>query len=100
MMKSPLIATLCATLALGAAAVPVQAGEIKVTYADLNLATAAGQKALEARIDRAAKDACGYGELHTGTRIANREIITCYRKAKKQATAQMASVIASARYGG
>lgn len=101
-MKRPLIATLSAALALGTVAAPAMAGEthLKVVYSDLNLNTVAGQETLERRIDAAAKKACGYDEIRTGTRMQNREVTRCYRQAKKQATTQMASVVSDARLGG
>nr|WP_161593713.1 UrcA family protein [Parerythrobacter lutipelagi] len=99
-MKRPLIATLGAALAFSAVAAPAHADELKVAFSDLNLASSEGQATLEARIDRAAKDVCGYNDINTGSRMFSREIKQCYEKAKKSATRQMASVVDDSRLGG
>ena len=99
-MKRPLIATLCAALAAGAISVPAHADEMKIEYADLNLATVQGQAALEARIDRAAKEVCGYNDIQTGSRLVSREVKSCYEQAKKSATRQMAALVEEERLGG
>src|SRR3546814_1685442 len=60
MFKSTSIAA--ALIGLGLTATPAFAKDVQVRYADLNLATVEGQKTLEQRIDRAARDACNYGQ--------------------------------------
>ena len=107
MFKTPLTAA-----ALGAAliAAPAIAGtnaatsgsgqSIKVQYADLNLATAAGQEQLSRRIDSAARKVCKVGEHRTGTRIQSSERKECYAKARQSARSQMASMVSENQRGG
>ena len=53
-------------LALPTVAIAAENRSIDVQYSDLNLATPEGQKALERRIDKAAKQVCGADEARTG----------------------------------
>eukprot|EP00536_Pseudo-nitzschia_multiseries_P015846 jgi/Psemu1/43925/gm1.43925_g len=71
------LATLAAAgLALTATA--AQAENVNVTYSDLNLNTVAGQKELSQRIDRVAREVCGYGAARTGTRLPDRAARECH----------------------
>ncbi len=78
-----------AVLAAPAAAAPV----VGVKYSDLNLATEAGQAALDARIDRAARDVCGVDEIRTGTRTPSSEARRCYKETKANVHKQVAERI-------
>lgn len=96
MFKStPIAAAVLSALAL--TATPSLAKDVEVRYADLNLATAEGQKVLAQRIDRAARDACGYGETTTGSRVPSSQARSCYRKALDSAKTMMATRIDAAR---
>lgn len=102
MFKSTPIAV-AALAALALTATPSIAKDVEVRYADLNLATAEGQKVLEQRIDRAARDACGYEDTTTGSRIPSSQARSCYRKALDSAKTMMAARIEAARdsqFGG
>lgn len=95
MFKSTPIAA--AALGLALTATPAFAKDVEVRYADLNLATVDGQKTLEKRIDRAAREACDYDNRTTGTRLRSNESIACYRKAMDDVKTMMASKIQAAR---
>jgi UrcA family protein len=87
-------AAVAATLFAGSAfAAPAQKA---VSYADLNLASAAGAKSLEARVRNAAKQVCGVGTARDLSTIAATE--RCYDAAVNEASAKMQQVI-SARTG-
>lgn len=94
--------TLASLLAIGlaAAAIPAQAETAKVTFHDLDLATAKGQAQLERRVERAARVVCGYDAQRTGTRLRSPEVTTCYKEAKAKAHAQVALMIERAAKGG
>ena len=51
------------------AGVQASANSIEVRYDDLNLASVSGQKALERRIESAARDVCEVDAQRTGSRI-------------------------------
>ena len=102
MMKAHLIALgAAATLATGA---PVLAAEknpdMVVSYQDLDLSTARGQKTLERRIDAAAKKYCRVDTQRSGTRIASPQAGKCYREVKRQATRQFAQITGNRNLGG
>lgn len=101
-MKTPLIALAAtATILAGAPALAGQTGpDMVVRYADLDLASEAGQKTLETRIDAAAKKYCGIGEQRTGTRMKSSQAKVCYREAKRLANQQFAALVSDARNGG
>lgn len=96
MFKSTPIAA-AALLGLALSATPGLAKDVEVRYADLNLATAEGQKTLERRIDRAAREACDYDQYATGTRLPSHAARSCYRKALDDVRTTMASKIEAAR---
>jgi len=84
--------------ALGAAAVfatPAAAENVSaVTYSDLDLSTSAGQAKLERRIDSAARSACGFAEIRTGTIMRSSAARECYEEAKARVHQQVAELIA------
>ncbi|MBX7482217.1 UrcA family protein [Qipengyuania qiaonensis] len=94
--------TLATIAAIGIAltAGTAHAKSITVTYDDLNLGTAAGQKVLSQRIDKAARDACGYSESRTGTRLQSREAKACFEKAKADVSEQFAALVEDQSLGG
>ena len=82
------------------ATTPAFAENLEIKYSDLNLASVEGQKALEGRIERAAKEACGLNAQKTGTRITSRSARKCFNEVKKSASAQMAVIVDEQRLGG
>jgi UrcA family protein len=98
-MRKILIAA--AALATLGVAVPATAQEsIAVPYRDLNLATPEGQRALDNRINRAARQVCFLDEVQTGTRLRDPAKQECYRQARLKARQAMASLIAAEQRGG
>ena len=97
-MKKSLIAL--SAIGMVFTATPAFAGGVEVEYRDLNLANAAGQQALERRIDRAAKEVCELNTVKTGSRLISADARQCYREAKKQAKRQLASNVDRKQLGG
>lgn len=97
-MKKTLIGII--TLATLGAATPALAGSVAIEYRDLNLASVEGQKVLERRVDRAARQVCGMDRVRTGTRIRSPEAAQCYAQAKKQAFQQVSALVDEERLGG
>lgn len=98
-MRQFLIAA--AALATLGLAVPATAQEsIDVPYRDLNLGTAAGQKALDGRIDRAARKVCGMNEQRSGTRLRNPASSECFRQARLKARNDVARIRNAESLGG
>jgi UrcA family protein len=96
MFKTAPIAA-AALLGLALTATPSLAKDVEVRYADLNLASIEGQKTLEQRIDRAAREACSYNTQDAGTRIRSSATVACYNKARDSAKTVMAARIEAAR---
>ncbi|MGB3795694.1 MAG: UrcA family protein, partial [Alteraurantiacibacter sp.] len=71
-----------------------------VNHTDLDLETEEGLAELQTRIDRAAKEVCGFNDVEVGTRARTREGRQCYRDAKRQLDRQFAQVIHNAQRGG
>ena len=90
-------ALLAAMLAATVFAVPASAsssGAVNVKYTDLDLNTEAGQAQLERRIDKAAREVCGVGEIHTGSIMPSRASQQCYAQTKATVHEQVAQAIA------
>ncbi|MCR2834491.1 UrcA family protein [Parerythrobacter lacustris] len=99
-MTRTLIASIAMAMAVGTIAIPAHAESLFVSYADLDLTSAAGQKSLETRINVAAKRVCGYHQEVPGSRIRTREAEQCYKQAVNDATRQVAARIGDTRLGG
>lgn len=96
---------LLATATLGLIATPALAGESEVrtdsfSINDLNLDTAEGQKVLDRRINRAAKNVCRVADINTGTRLKSQEVQNCYARAKASARDQVAALYDARQLGG
>ena len=92
-----------AALAFIASAAPAAAQDlpsVTVAYDDINLATPAGQKRLDRRIESAARVVCDYERHLTGTRIVNSETRMCLEKARASARADVAAAKLAATKGG
>lgn len=81
-------------------ATPVTAQNMRVEYSDLNLASKEGRKALDRRIDAAAREYCNYDSATTGSRVKSPEARRCYREAKAEAKKQLAAIIDQKQLGG
>lgn len=101
-MKSLTLAA--AALGLAVTATPALAGDQaptgKVSLSGLDLSTAEGQKMLDQRIDRVARDICEVDKTHTGSRLQSRTVRDCYRKARLSAKKQVVAAIAERQSGG
>lgn len=67
-----------------ASAAENQTQSVRIAYKDLDLTTEAGQKELDRRMDKAARDVCGMDEAVTGSRIATSESRECYSTTRTQ----------------
>lgn len=97
-MKTILMAMAASCVVLAAA--PASAQDMRVEYSDLNLATKAGQKALDRRIDAAARNFCNYDAVVTGSRVKSSDATRCYREAKAEAKKQLAALVENQKLGG
>jgi UrcA family protein len=82
------------------AASPVVARDFTVNYADLNLKSEQGQRALERRIDKAARDYCGVGVGQTGSRVISHSTRQCYQDARNAARQQIGELVEQSQLGG
>lgn len=91
-----LSAMLAAALSSGAAV----AGERseRVSYRDLNLASAEGQAELQERLDSAARRVCRFAE--DGELVTPMEENACYRDARQRVNVQVAQLTAESQRGG
>ncbi|GIX20895.1 MAG: hypothetical protein KatS3mg120_2571 [Erythrobacter sp.] len=88
-----------------AAFTPAQAGQMEqmrvtVSADDLNLATPAGQRALDQRVEKAVRQVCRVTSLTTGSRILSQEVKTCLAKARAEARQQVAALVRADQRGG
>lgn len=103
-MKPPVRTFAHALTALGlavAAVTPALAGEadrmtMTVRVADIDLATAKGQRALDQRLEKAVRTVCRTTDPRTGSRILSQETRACVAKARASVKQQMAALSAKA----
>ncbi len=89
----------------GAAVTPAFAQQFdhrtaSVSYADVDLGTAKGQKILDRRIEKAVRNVCRATNLDTGTRIMSNDALNCLAKARADAKRQVAALKANEQRGG
>lgn len=89
----------------GAAVTPALAQEfdrtrVVVSYADLDLGTAKGQKILDLRVAKAVRNACRTVDPRSGTRLMTQDAQACLNRARAEAKQQVAAVIANEQRGG
>lgn len=93
-----IITAAAAALSIGAMASPALANDerptTKVWHNDLNLATKAGRKALDRRIDQAARKICGLNTVSIRSRSGSSSERACYRTAKASVESQVAALTA------
>ncbi|MFU7527072.1 UrcA family protein [Qipengyuania sp. ASV99] len=102
-MKSLAIATAALGLIMTtspALADPQERVSQNVSIAGIDLDTAEGQRMLEQRIDRAAREVCRVNHINTGTRIPSHAARECAAKARGSARQQVAAIIENQRRGG
>ena len=90
MKIAALAALAAASLATPALADEGRAYTAEVRYSDLDLSTQAGRKALDFRVEKAARDVCRVEESIVGTRILPKDRRICYREARRQIDRQVA----------
>ncbi|MEO0462554.1 MAG: UrcA family protein [Pseudomonadota bacterium] len=88
------------TTAIAGEPIIVDAPTTKVSTAGLDLNTMEGRKMLDGRIDRAAREICGYNIALTGSRFRMAESRKCVAKAKASTKQQVAALVADKRLGG
>ena len=100
-MQSLALALTAAALAVPAAAAD-EAQSVAVRYGDLDLGTADGQRQLDIRLERAAREVCGVDHKATGTHLQSNHSRVCYREARRQLDQQYAAAVnrKSAARGG
>ncbi|WP_137680498.1 UrcA family protein [Aurantiacibacter suaedae] len=72
----------------------------RVSYADLDLATAEGVAELDRRIDSAAREVCEADRQTTGTRLESRAARECVETARNQLDRHFAQIKRDAKLGG
>lgn len=102
-MFKPFLAAVALSAAIAAS--PATAGEEQgnsktVTYSDLDLSTKQGQKELESRFARAAREVCEADAVQTGSRIRSSDTQRCLAEAKKSTKAAMARILSDNQLGG
>lgn len=104
---APALLSTAALFALaGVAATPAPAAaqdkpvSAAIGFSDLDLSSDAGQKALESRIQRAARRVCGIDEVRTGTIVRSRAADECYRLALRSTRARVAEAVRQGHHGG
>lgn len=80
-----------------AASVNDEKPQAMVQYSDLDLSSDEGQKMLDRRIGKAARDACTYAQA-TGTRLTRNS--GCEREVRAKLKVRFAEVVRNARSGG
>lgn len=71
-----------------------------VAYADLDLASDAGQRTLDRRIEKAVRHVCRTTSLQTGSRIMDQDAQRCLARARAQAKQKVAALVTNAQRGG
>jgi UrcA family protein len=100
-MQSLALALAAAVLAAPAVAAD-EAPSVAVRYGDLDLSNEDGQRQLDLRLERAAREVCGLDVKATGTHLQSQHSRTCYREARRHLDQQYAEAInrKSANRGG
>ena len=102
-MKTLAIATAALGLALTASpalADNPESQSVDIDFAGIDLSTPEGQRILDQRIERAARQVCDVYQSRTGSRIRSREVRECLTQARASARSQVASIIEDQRRGG
>ena len=100
MKPTTILAAALAVLAAPLAAEEPAPRSSAIKIADLELDTPQGQRALDRRVARAAKEVCRTVDLSTGTRLMNSGIRRCYNAVGAAARQQVAQRQAGGRLGG
>lgn len=71
-----------------------------VRTADLDLATEAGQRKLDNRVEAAIRQVCRQTSPRTGTRILDQNVQECKARARAEAKSQVAALLDRTQRGG
>ena len=89
--------SLALALAAAVLAVPVAAADeapsVAVRYGDLDLTSEAGQRQLDLRLERAAREVCGVNEKIVGSHLRSQHSQECYREARRELDQQYAQLV-------
>jgi UrcA family protein len=99
MKRTATLAVLALLVASPALAAP-EGTSVTVRHDDLRLDHPRGQKLLEQRIIRAAREVCGMDDQLTSTRIRPAERVACYHQARATAMERYATVVSDSALGG
>lgn len=91
-MQSLAVALVAAALAMPAAAAE-EHRTARVHYGDLDLATEAGQRQLDIRLERAARGVCRVNEPVTGSHLYSPNARKCYQEARRDLDRQYAQLV-------
>lgn len=84
-------------VAIAVLAAPVAAKDeaptVGVRYGDLDLTSEAGQRQLDLRLERAAREVCGLDEKVTGSHLRSHHSRECYREARRNLDQQYAQLV-------
>ena len=98
--QSLVLALTAAALAVPAAAAEDQPPQVGVHYSDLDLTSEAGQRQLDLRLERAARDVCGMNETMVGSRLRANHSRECYREARRHLDQEFAQAVSRKSAGG
>jgi len=73
---------------------------VSVRVADLDLTSAAGQRALDRRMERAVRSVCAAASASTGSRIVAQDAQACIAKTRASVRDQVAALTAAQQRGG
>ena len=99
-MQSLVLALTAAVLAVPAVAAEDQPPTVGVHYSDLDLTSEAGQKQLDLRLERAARNVCGMNETRVGSRLRANHSRECYREARRHLDQEFAQLVSRKSAGG
>jgi len=102
MKMQSLALVLAATVLAAPVAAADEAPSVAVHYGDLDLSNTDGQRQLDLRLERAAREVCGLDVKATGTHLQSQHSRACYQEARRHLDQQYAEVInrKSAARGG
>jgi len=92
-MHSFALALAAVVVAVPAAAAEEQPPRIAVHYNDLDLTSEAGQKRLDVRLERAAREVCGMNETAIGSHLRPAHSAECYREARRNLDREFAELV-------
>lgn len=96
--------SLALAFAAAALAVPAVAADevpsVGVRYGDLDLTSAEGQRKLDSRLERAAREVCGVDEKMVGSHLRSQHSRVCYREARRHLDQQYAQLVRSKSAAG